>query len=110
MLEELKELAIKGEQTHIEGLPRMGKSSLLKRCFMEQNMFHWWVTKQKIVPIFLDGLSTPKELWYSLASKIGNILYDLKADSIIDVDDDIIYRCENLYTIEDSNVRHEKTN
>ena len=108
MLEELKELAIKGEQTHIEGLPRMGKSSLLKRCFMEQNMFHWWVTKQKIVPIFLDGLSTPKELWYSLASKIGNILYDLKADSIIDVDDDIIYRCENLYTIEDSNVRHEK--
>lgn len=107
-LEELKDLAIKGEQTHIEGLPRMGKSSLLRRCFMEQNAFRWWVTEQKIIPIFLDGLSTPKELWYSMASKIGNILYDLKADSIIEVDDEIINKCENLYTFEDPNVRHEK--
>ena len=107
-LEELKELAIKGEQTHIEGLPRMGKSSLLRRCFMDWNLFMWWVKEQKMIPVFLDTLPSPKELWYSLANKIGNVLLDLKSDHIIELDSDIIDKCDNLYTIEDLSVRHEK--
>ncbi len=101
MLEELKESAIKGERTHVVGLPRMGKSSLLKRCFMEKSAFDEWKDAHHLIPIFLDGLASPGQTWYTIASKIGDAL----TDSSIQDAKGIIDKCEQLYGVKDSGDR-----
>ena len=104
LLSLLKNAALKGEQTHVQGLPRMGKSSLIRRCFLEKENYRWWVEDQKKVPLYIDDPSAPKDLWYTIACKVNNALTDLSFSMAID--NKIIQACERLFTLNGANDRH----
>ena len=62
--------------TFIVGLPRMGKTSLVKQCFFQKENQKDWLDNYHIVPLYSSVKSSKnaKSLWKSLAREIWSFL------------------------------------
>lgn len=71
LLRNLQNNAIKGAATNIIGLPRMGKTSLVLQCFIEDKHRKKWV-EEKYIPIYVEMPQDPDlgTLWREIAGAL----------------------------------------
>lgn len=73
----LEERTTSGGLTCVVGLSRMGKSSLVKHCFIEDKRFNWWMKEKHLIPLYstLKGFdNSPHSYFGYLANEMKNSL------------------------------------
>jgi len=61
-----------GGTSHIVGLPRMGKTSLVNYCFISEPQFLWWIDHHQAITVYQDlsGQESAKYIWSGLSDKV----------------------------------------
>ena len=99
-LAELTSLAAKGGMTFIVGLPRMGKTSIVKQCFMTDEQQKAWQQEYKHIPVYLtfEDYETPQGFWDGLAKKIKKAAqkWQKQHQEASEEIDEVINRCANI--------------
>ena len=69
----IRDNVLVGKATFIVGLPRMGKTSLVKQCFLH---LEDWIEQHQLAPIYMVVATNadPASFWKSLATKIRMFL------------------------------------
>lgn len=72
----IRDNVLAGKATFIVGLPRMGKTSLVKQCFLLEKHLENWVEQHLLAPIYMVVATNagPASFWKSLATKIRMFL------------------------------------
>ena len=76
LLRELRSNALARTTTFIVGLPRMGKTSLVKQCFMQEDNQKEWMEKESLAPLYVmvNSKKDSRAFWKSLARELWSFL------------------------------------
>ena len=76
LLKSLEDRASGTGSINIIGLPRMGKTSLVKNCFILGDRLAWWVKEHRRIPLYLslDTQPTARGIWGLLAKELRDTL------------------------------------
>ncbi|MBR1933093.1 MAG: ATP-binding protein [Prevotella sp.] len=82
---------------HVVGLPRIGKTSLVTHCFMEDEAWQRWCTADGVLPlkVGVDQCKDGEEFWGSVAMEMGNALTRMGSTEAAAIGD----QCYNVITI-----------
>lgn len=76
LLRELRSNALARTTTFVVGLPRMGKTSLVKQCFMQEDNQKEWMEKERMAPLYVmaNSKKDSKAFWKSIARELWSFL------------------------------------
>lgn len=74
LLRNLRNNVISGAATNVIGLPRMGKTSLVKRCFLSEGFFKVWLEENHMLPVYVEMPLDPNpgSIWLEIAERLDN--------------------------------------
>ena len=80
LLETLEELVLSKASVNVVGLPRMGKTSLVKQCFTYGDRPRWWMEQHRMIPVYhsLDTQPDALGMWGALADALRRALRKAK--------------------------------
>lgn len=76
LLNNLRNNVLAYAPTNIVGLPRMGKTSLVKQCFMEEEHFKSWLEEEKRLPLYVEMQQDPDPgtIWLEIVRALDEFL------------------------------------
>ncbi len=76
LLKELRSNTLARTTTFVVGLPRMGKTSLVKQCFMQEYNRKEWMEKESLSPLYVmvNSKSDSRAFWKSIARELWSFL------------------------------------
>ena len=71
-LDTLRSYVLENKTTFVVGLPRMGKTSLVKQCFFFKENYQYWLEEENMAPIYIS-VNTSRDssyFWKAIARQI----------------------------------------